>query len=184
MSSNNHYIFFQTLGAKNATLKCGHWLNHGIVTQIVPKGAMVLVNGSMPLVDIPRSMLNRNVKDGVWVKWDAGNKTYNAVTSAGNVNIWEQRDADAKCFVLGGRLVVVPDAGNGRAPVKITAGFAPKSAPKSVEKPAAPAVQKTKAPQQTSKSPLKSLSKRKTKSKSKSKSKRLVDIYKAVQSVK
>ena len=177
MSSNNHYIFYETTDAKDATLKCGHWLNHGIVTQILRQGAMVLVNGSMPLVDIPRSMLNRNVKDGVWVTWHDSNKMYNMATT--NVNIWEKRDTDAKCFVLGGRLVVVPDVRN---TVTISAGFAPTSAPKSVEKPAAPAVQKTKAPQQTSQSPLKSLSKRKTKSKSKSK--RLVDIYKAVQSVK
>jgi hypothetical protein len=106
MSSNNHYIFFETPEAKNPALKCGHWLNDGIVTQIVPEGAMVLVNGSIPLVDIPRSMLNRNVKDGVWVKWVSGNTMYEASGS-----LSDARGTEVGGFVLGGRLFVVPPSG-------------------------------------------------------------------------
>ena len=122
MSSNNHYIFFDTPGAKNANLKCGHWLNHGIVTQIVPKGAMVLVNGSIPLVDIPRSMLTSNLKDGKWVKWNSG-------TYAANGPISDSRSADDGGFVLGGRLFVVPPSGKlGRATPAITAKFTTESA--------------------------------------------------------
>jgi hypothetical protein len=156
--SNNHYIFFDTNAAKVATL--GHWLNNGIVTQILPgKGATVLVNGSIPTTDLPKAILSRQ-PTGVWLQW-GGNSYANSAKQLG-----EARSVTDVCFILRGSLFVVPFTKHIASPPPITASFVADTAP------AASFVADT-APQPS----VPKQKPKKKKSKGKSKSKILLNAY-------